>query len=484
MPVEPRAVAGRRRARPARDRRGAVRHQAHGRRVGRGHGRRLHRRPRPGHRRALPPRGRRPQWHEVPDDAARQRRVDRVVRDHESDHVGVHGRGVARPVQDAGGRASRRRSPQAASSQSTCWSAPNSSIGRRAPAGRRGQAAAHLGTQDARRGGGGHRGSLERRSGGPHGTPRRSPRRGTPSHASCRCRWTASAARFSAWYELFPRSCASEPGRHGTLQDCEARLPYVAAMGFDVLYLPPIHPIGRTHRKGPTTTPIARARRRRQPVGDRRRRGRAQVDPPATSARSTTSGAGRRARERSASRSRWTSRSSARPTIRMCSEHPRVVPPAARRHDPVRREPAEEVPGHLSRSTSRPTTGRRSGTSCKAIVLLLDRAGRARLPRRQSRTPSRSASGSGDRRGAAATSGCDLPGRGVHAAEGDVPAGQARVHAVVHLLRLAQHEARADRVLHRAHADAGARVLPAQPLAEHAGHPAPSLCSTADGRRS
>ncbi len=57
--------------------------------------------------------------------------------------------------------------------------------------------------------------------------------------------------QFSAWYEMFPRSAADEPGRHGTLADCEARLPYVAKMGFDVLYLPPIHPIGITHRKGP-----------------------------------------------------------------------------------------------------------------------------------------------------------------------------------------------------------------------------------------
>ena len=57
-------------------------------------------------------------------------------------------------------------------------------------------------------------------------------------------------SRFSAWYEIFPRSCASAPGRHGTFKDCERRLPYVASMGFDVLYLPPIHPIARTHRKG------------------------------------------------------------------------------------------------------------------------------------------------------------------------------------------------------------------------------------------
>jgi len=56
-------------------------------------------------------------------------------------------------------------------------------------------------------------------------------------------------ARFSAWYELFPRS-AGEPGRHGTFRDVEKRLPYIAGMGFDVLYMPPIHPIGRTNRKG------------------------------------------------------------------------------------------------------------------------------------------------------------------------------------------------------------------------------------------
>ena len=57
-------------------------------------------------------------------------------------------------------------------------------------------------------------------------------------------------ARFSSWYEMFPRSAAPEPGRHGTFRDCEARLPYIAKMGFDVLYFPPIHPIGRVNRKG------------------------------------------------------------------------------------------------------------------------------------------------------------------------------------------------------------------------------------------
>ncbi len=57
-------------------------------------------------------------------------------------------------------------------------------------------------------------------------------------------------AAFSAWYEMFPRSCSPEPGHHGTFADCEAWLPYIAEMGFDVVYFPPIHPVGRNFRKG------------------------------------------------------------------------------------------------------------------------------------------------------------------------------------------------------------------------------------------
>jgi starch synthase (maltosyl-transferring) len=61
-------------------------------------------------------------------------------------------------------------------------------------------------------------------------------------------------ARFGAWYEMFPRSTSPDPGQHGTFRTTEARLPYVAGMGFDVVYLPPIHPIGRAFRKGPNNT--------------------------------------------------------------------------------------------------------------------------------------------------------------------------------------------------------------------------------------
>jgi starch synthase (maltosyl-transferring) len=58
------------------------------------------------------------------------------------------------------------------------------------------------------------------------------------------------AAQFSAWYELFPRSASNDPNRHGTFDDVIARLPYVRDLGFDVLYFPPIHPIGFKNRKG------------------------------------------------------------------------------------------------------------------------------------------------------------------------------------------------------------------------------------------
>jgi starch synthase (maltosyl-transferring) len=59
-----------------------------------------------------------------------------------------------------------------------------------------------------------------------------------------------SGAAFAAWYEVFPRSLSDDPARHGTFADVERHLPRVRAMGFDVLYFPPIHPIGRVNRKG------------------------------------------------------------------------------------------------------------------------------------------------------------------------------------------------------------------------------------------
>jgi starch synthase (maltosyl-transferring) len=65
------------------------------------------------------------------------------------------------------------------------------------------------------------------------------------------------AAGFASWYELFPRSQSGDVNRHGMFADVTARLPAISAMGFDVIYLPPIHPIGRTNRKGRDNAPRA-----------------------------------------------------------------------------------------------------------------------------------------------------------------------------------------------------------------------------------
>jgi starch synthase (maltosyl-transferring) len=66
-------------------------------------------------------------------------------------------------------------------------------------------------------------------------------------------------AQFGAWYEMFPRSQGTIPGKSSTLREAELRLPAIRAMGFDVLYLPPVHPIGLTNRKGPGNSLVADA---------------------------------------------------------------------------------------------------------------------------------------------------------------------------------------------------------------------------------
>ena len=264
----------------------------------------------------------------------------------------------------------------------------------------------------------------------------------------------------------------------------EARLPYVAAMGFDVLYLPPIHPIGRSFRKGPNNTLDAAARRSGQPLGDRRGRGRPQGDP---------------ARARHARRFRSLRRTAAqqhgleialdiafqaRPIIPTCASirSGSAIGPTARSSTPRTRRRSTRT---SIRSTSSATTGRRCGTSCKSVFEFWIGHGVTHLPRRQPAHQAVRASGSGCiARGQARASRRDLPRRGVHAAEGDAPPGEARLHAVVHLLHLAQHQGGADRVLHRADADAGARVHAAEPVRRTRPTSCTNTCSTAAGRRS
>ena len=84
-----------------------------------------------------------------------------------------------------------------------------------------------------------------------------------PRQGAVECPWhfveaDSPLAGFAAWYEFFPRSTAGEPGRHGTLDDAAARLQRIRDLGFDIVYLPPIHPIGTTFRKGKDNSPKAR----------------------------------------------------------------------------------------------------------------------------------------------------------------------------------------------------------------------------------
>ena len=180
------------------------------------------------------------------------------------------------------------------------------------------------------------------------------PRSGTSSESF----WLdaeVAKARFSSWYELFPRSASASPGRHGTFADVQRRLDDVEHMGFDVLYLPPIHPIGRDRPQGPRHgAAVARSGRPGQPLGHRRGEGGVTRRSIPSSARSTTFASlvadSRGPRDRHG----------ARPGLPGLARSPLgqgtpgVVPASARRQHPLRREPAEALRGHLSRSTSTP----------------------------------------------------------------------------------------------------------------------------------
>ena len=203
-------------------------------------------------------------------------------------------------------------------------------------------------------------------------------------------------ARFSAWYEFFPRSCAPEPGRHGTFRDAEARLDYAASMGFDVVYLPPIHPIGTQLSQGPEQRHGGRARRCRQPVGHRIGGGR----PQGHSSRTGQHGGfralrreGRRTRARGGARHRLPVL--AGPSLRAGAS--RLVPPAAGRHHPVCRESAQEIPGHLSARIRNRRLARAVGRTDRRGAVL-DRKGDPHFPRGQSAHQGVSVLGVADRR--------------------------------------------------------------------------------------
>jgi hypothetical protein len=236
-------------------------------------------------------------------------------------------------------------------------------------------------------------------------------------------------AAFAAWYEMFPRSQGRVPGRHGTFDDCIERLPDIRRMGFDVVYLPPIHPIGRTARKGPDNALAAGPGDPGSPLGYRLAGGRphrgaprprhARGLPPAREER-----AGPGARDRPRLRDPVLARSP------VGARAPRVVLPAAGRDDQVRGEPAQEVPGHLPDQLRDRGVGLPLGRAARGGPLL-DRAGGADLPGRQPPHQAARLLGVADPPGTGARSGRDLPLRGLHPPQGHAGA-RRRLHAVLH----------------------------------------------------
>ena len=157
-------------------------------------------------------------------------------------------------------------------------------------------------------------------------------------------------------------------------------------------------------------------------------------------------------------------------------EHPELVPARPGRHHQVRREPAEEVPGHLP---DRVRQRRSGGARCPVARLArrlpdLDRSRHPDLPGRQPAHQADRLLAVADRRGPARAPRRDLPLRGLHPPQDDAHAGQGRLHPELHLLHLARDARRAARLLHRADPERDARLLPRQPVHQHAGHqPAP-----------
>ena len=269
---------------------------------------------------------------------------------------------------------------------------------------------------------------------------------------------SCSRARRSPTAPVTPRSA-----------DLEARLGYVAEMGFDVLYLPPIHPIGREKRKGKNNALSATAR-----------------DPGSPWAIGAAEGG----------------HTAVHPELGTLEDFRRLVATArdhglevaldiayqcAPDHPYVRSHPEwfrHRPDGTIQYAENPPKKyediypfdfecddWRALWQRARVGAPVLGRRGRADLPRRQPAHQEPRVLGVGDRRGEARLPRRDLPRRGVHPAEADALPREARLQPVLHLLRLAQLAPGAHRVPDRARARAGTRLPAAEPVAEHARHP-------------
>nr|WP_329610414.1 maltotransferase domain-containing protein [Jiella pelagia] len=275
-------------------------------------------------------------------------------------------------------------------------------------------------------------------------------------------------AAFSAWYEIFPRSQSGDVNRHGTFDDVIARLPDIAEMGFDVLYFPPIHPIGSTNKKGKNNTLTPSETDPGSPYAIGSKDGGHDAIHPEPRFVSGFRQADRGIEKaRARDRHRFRHPVLARPSLDQGASG--MVRLAAGRDDQVRRKSAEEIRGHRQRPF----------LSWRAAVDLV-RAARHRpvlagqgcsdLPGRQSAHQAVPLLGVDDRGSAQGRSGRHLPRRGLHPAEGDEAARQGRLQPVLFLLHLAECQGGAGGISDRADDRRMCRIHAAEFLRQHAGH--------------
>jgi starch synthase (maltosyl-transferring) len=282
-------------------------------------------------------------------------------------------------------------------------------------------------------------------------------------------------ARFGAWYEMFPRSTGPDPSRSATFDEAQNMLPYVASMGFDVLYLPPIHPIGRAFRKGPNNslTPGVDDPGSPWAIGSEDG-GHTAVEPGLGTIEDFDRFVA--AADRHGLEIALDIAFQASPDHPYVREHPEWF-----RHRPdgtikYAENPPKKYPGHLpDQLRVGGLAGALAGTEGR--VRVLDRAPGQDLSRRQPAHQAIPLLGVGARRAQTRAPGCDFSVRGVYPTESHALSREVRLYTVVLLLHVAQYESGAHGVLHRAGADRRPRVHAPEPVCEHPRHSARLLAA-------
>ena len=243
----------------------------------------------------------------------------------------------------------------------------------------------------------------------------------------CRSPSTGMLARFGAWYELFPRSW-------GGIKAVEEQVPALAELGFDVVVHDPDPPDRRHQPQGREQHAGRRPRRPRLALRGRRQGGRPRRRAPgAGHGRGRPLAVRHRARARHGRLHGLRHQRVRRPPV--AGRAPGVVPPPPGRDAQVRGEPAQALPGHLQRQLGVRGLARPVG-GMAADLPVLGRRRREGLPRRQPAHEAVRVLGVADRGGPQGRPRRDLPGRGVHPPRRHARAGQARLHAVLHVLHV------------------------------------------------